>query len=280
MSTVTDRSTPRRRILLALVAVTALVLAVDLSGATDLEPVRRAAATVLGPLERLVGPGGGEVSALRAQNLELSTRLSAAERDAGGTSPLAAVLAEPALAGAVIVSARVVAVGASGPAGPERVTIDVGARDGVQRDRAVVAEGGLVGRVVSVAPWTSDVLLLGSPDLAIGVRVGRTGVLGQASGSAIDGGARPQPGALSVALIETGAMRPGDAVSTLGSIGGSPYPPGLRIGTISWVEEAVGKVSLTGTLTPSVDTTSIDVVAVVLTTPRSTPRPTVTVGSG
>ncbi|MEP7001809.1 MAG: rod shape-determining protein MreC, partial [bacterium] len=65
MSTVTDRSTPRRRILLALVAVTALVLAVDLSGATDLEPVRRAAATVLGPLERLVGPGEGEVSALR-----------------------------------------------------------------------------------------------------------------------------------------------------------------------------------------------------------------------
>lgn len=195
MSTVSDRTTSRRRILLALLAATAMVLAVDLTGAADLEPVRRAGATVLGPLERLIGPSGGEVSALRAENLELTTRLSAAEQVAASASPLAVILAEPALAGASVVPARVVAVGASGPAGPERVTIDVGSRDGVEPDRTVVAVNGLVGRVVSVAPWTSDVLLVGSPDLAVGVRVGPDGVLGQASGSAVDGEPDPAPGA-------------------------------------------------------------------------------------
>lgn len=280
MSTVSERATPRRKVLLALVALTALVLALDLSGATHLEPVRRAAATVLGPLERLVGPGGGEVSALRARNLELSTRLSAAERDAATALPLASILTEPALSGALVVPARVVAVGAAGPGGPERVTIDVGARDGVERDGAVVAEGGLVGRVVSVAPWTSDVLVLGGPELAVGVRVGDDGVLGQASGAAVDGGTRPGPGQLSVALVESGTMRPGDAVVTLGSVGGTPYPPGLRVGTVSSVDEGVGTVSQTGLLTPSVDATKLDVVAVLLTSPRSTPRPVATAGTG
>ena len=43
------------------------------------------------------------------------------------------------------VPARVVAVGASGPAGPERVTIDAGSRDGVEVDRTVVAADGLGG---------------------------------------------------------------------------------------------------------------------------------------
>lgn len=75
-------------------------------------------------------------------------------------------------------------------------------------------------------------------------------------------------------------MRPGDGVSTLGSVGGIPYPAGLRIGTVSSVETAVGTVAQTGVLTPSVDATSLDVVAVLVTSPRSTPRPTATAGPG
>ncbi len=280
MSSITERTSPRRRLLVGLVAVTAFVLAVDLSGAANLEPVRGAAAAALGPLERLLGPRDGVVSELRAENLELRGRLSAAEQDAAVESRLATILTEPVLAGAVVVPARVVALGVSGPAGPERVTIDVGARDGVKVDRAVVAEGGLVGRVVSVAPWTSDVLLVGSPDLAVGVRVGPQGVLGQASGSAAPGGAGPEPGRLSLALVETGTMRSGDAVSTLGSLGGGPYPPGLAVGTVTSVDDDAGRVAQTGALRPSVDPTSLDVVAVLVTTPRSTPRPTATAATG
>ena len=193
-----------------------------------------------------------------------------------GLHGTAGILEQPALAGARLVPARVVAVGASGPGGPERVTIDVGSRDGVEVDRTVVSAEGLVGRVVSVAPWTCDVLLLGSPDLAVGVRVGEGGVLGEASGSAVTGAARPAPGRLSVALVERGSMAAGDAGTTLGSVGGRPYVPGIRVGTVRSVDPGVGRLAPTGTLSPAVDATSLDVVAVVLGDARTAARPVVT----
>ncbi len=261
----------RRRLLLTALAVTSLVVLVDLSGAVDLGPVRASAATVLGPLERLVGPARDEG---RAAELSATVETMLGERGDGGR--LDALLAAPGLDGTPVVIARVVAVGRSGPAGPERVTIDAGSRDGVEVDRAVVAAEGLVGRVVSVAPWTSDVLLLGGPDVAVGVRVGADGVLGEVSGSAAPGASAPEPGLVSVALVERGAMAPGDDVVTLGSVGGRPYVPGVRVGTVSDVEPGVGRLAATGRVVPAVDPTSLDVVAVVLPPARATPRPAVT----
>lgn len=273
-------ASPRsRRLLTVALVVTGLVVVLGVSGATGLEPVRGAAATVLGPLERLLGPGDDELSASRADQAALATRLAAAQREVAALHATAGILEDAALAGARLVPARVVAVGASGPAGPERVTIDAGSRDGVEVDRTVVAAEGLVGRVVSVAPWTSDVLVVGSPDLVVGVRVGPRGVLGEASGAAPAGGARPEPGLLSFALVDRGAALAGDGVTTLGSVGDRPFVPGIRVGTVRTVQLGVGRLAPTGTVTPAVDTTSLDVVAVVLTAGRSTPRPTTT-GTG
>ena len=269
-------STRSRRALGAALAATALVAALGVTGASGLQPVRGAAAAVLGPLERLVGPGDDEVSAARAEQAALATRLAAAEREVAALHGVAGILASPPLAGATLVPARVVAVGASGPSGPERVTIDAGSRDGVEVDRTVVAAQGLVGRVVSVAPWTSDVLLVGSPDLTVGVRVGPRGVLGEASGSAVQGGARPGPGLLSLALVERGTATTGDVVTTLGSVGNRPFVPGIPVGTVRTVRLGVGQLAATGTLVPAVDTTSLDVVAVVTTPARTGPRPPAT----
>ncbi len=272
-------STRSRRLLTGALVVTGLVAALGVSGAAGLEPVRGAAATVLGPFERLLGPGADEASAARAEAAALSTRLAAAQREVAALHAGAGILESPALAGARLVPARVVAVGAAGPAGPERVTIDAGSRDGVQVDRTVVAAQGLVGRVVSVAPWTSDVLLVGSSDLAVGVRVGPRGVLGEASGAALAGGARPGPGLLSLALVDRGTASAGDVVTTLGSVGDRPFVPGIAVGTVGTVHMGVGQLAPTGTVTPAVDTTSLDVVAVVLTAGRTTPRPAAT-GTG
>ncbi len=229
-TTARGASSRSRRLLTGALVVTGLVAALGVSGAAGLEPVRGAAATVLGPLERLLGPGDDEASAARAEAAALSTRLAAAQREVAALHGSAGILETPALAGARLVPARVVAVGAPGPAGPERVTIDAGSRDGVEVDRTVVAARGLVGRVVSVAPWTSDVLLLGSPDLTVGVRVGPRGVLGEASGAALAGGARPGPGLLSFALVDRGAATAGDVVTTLGSVGDRPFVPGIAVG--------------------------------------------------
>ena len=68
-------------------------------------------------------------------------------------------------------------------------------------------------------------------------------------------------------------------VTTLGSVGDRPFVPGIRVGTVRAVQLGVGRLAPTGTVTPAVDTTSLDVVAVVLTAGRSTPRPTST-GTG
>lgn len=269
-------STRSRRLLTAALAATALVVVLGASGAAGLEPVRSGAAAVLGPLERLLGPRDDELSASRADRAALATRLAAAEDEFAASGQVARILVDPVLAGARLVPARVVAVGRSGPAGPERVTIDVGSRDGVETDRTVVAAEGLVGRVVSVAPWTCDVLVVGSPDLAVGVRVGAAGVLGEASGAALAGGTRPAAGLLSFALVEQGTAVAGDAVTTLGSVGGRPFVPGIRVGTVGSVHLGAGRLAPTGTLTPAVDTTRLDVVAVVLTAGRGSPRPVAT----
>ncbi|PKW28068.1 rod shape-determining protein MreC [Phycicoccus duodecadis] len=258
----------RRRLLLAAVALTALALLLDLSGVGDLGVVRRAAAAALGPMERLVGPGATDPAD--------AARLRAAVTGGTSSAEVDRLLATPGTGGTRVVLARVVAVGQSGPAGPERVTLDVGARDGVEVDRAVVAEQGLVGRVVSVAPWTCDVLLVGSPEVTVGVRVGAAGVLGEASGAAAVGAAAPDPGTLSLSLVERGAMAPGDPVVTLGSVGGRPFVPGIRVGTVRGVRTGVGRLAPSGTLVPAVDTTSLDLVAVLLAPARSTARPVLT----
>ncbi len=265
-----------RRLVLAAVALTVLALLVDLSGVLDLSPVRGSASAALGPLERLLGPGEDEVSRLEAGRLRAEAELSGAQRRLAESTDAAALLGDVDLAGRPLVLARVVAVGASGPSGPERVTIDAGSRDGVEVERTVVSADGLVGRVVGVGPWTSDVLLVGAPDLAVGVRVGGRGVLGQASGSAVAGAAAPTPGALSLSLVERGTMSSGDEVRTLGSVGGRPFVAGVRVGSVASVERSVGRLADTGTVRPSVDTTSLDVVAVVLDPERSGARPVVT----
>ncbi|MBM6399020.1 rod shape-determining protein MreC [Phycicoccus sonneratiae] len=272
------RPTPRR-LAVAAALLTVLVVLADLSGALDLSPVRTLAAAGLGPLERVAGPGGDEASRLRAENTELRTRLADADRRLAESADARALLSDPALEGRPLVLARVVGVGAPGPAGPERVTLDVGSRDGVEVDRTVVAAGGLVGRVVAVAPWTCDVLLLGGPDVTVGVRVGSAGVLGEASGSAAEGAAPPPPGSMSLSLVGAGAMAAGDPVTTLGSAGGRPFVAGIRVGTVGSVAPAAGRLAATGTLEPAVDPATLDVVGVVVDPQRSTPRPTAT-GSG
>ena len=114
-------------------------------------------------------------------------------------------------------------------------------------------------------------LLVGSPDLAVGVRVGPRGVLGEASGAALAGAPAPRPGLLSFALVDRGTATIGDVVTTLGSVGERPYVPGIPVGTVDTVHRGGRSGSApTGTVTPAVDTTTLDVVAVVLTAGRAT----------
>jgi rod shape-determining protein MreC len=272
------RRPSRRRLLALLVGLTALVMVVDLAGGPGASALRSAGATVLGPLERAVAGGGGsDGSEGAAAAVGAAASTAAARRTAAESRDLAALLGAPATRGAELVPARVVAVGSQGVSGPERVTIDAGSRDGVEPDLTVVSVDGLVGRVVSVAPWTADVLVLGSADLTVGVRVGRGGALASLTGAA---GAHPRPaGLLSLALVQRGEVAVGDAVTTMGSAGGRPFRAGVPVGRVTALDASRGQLAPTAAVTPAVDTSTLDIVGVLLAPARTAPRRAVTGGS-
>ncbi|WP_353953308.1 rod shape-determining protein MreC [Knoellia sp. S7-12] len=275
-----DASDRRRRRFVALaVLVTLALVLVDLVGGPGPGLLRRGAATVLGPLERVLAPGGrpGEED-LRRENDRLASELREAELAGGDAAALKSLLAAPSTAGARVVPARVVGVGAPGPQGIVRITIDVGSRDGVTADRTVVSGNGLVGRVAAVAPWTSDIFVVGGPEVSVGVRVGASGALATVGGTAASAAER-DTGELGISLVQTGALRVGDEVRTLGSVDGRPFVPGVLVGTVSAVEPRRGRLAASGTLRPAVDVGALSVVGVLLTGPRATPRATVTGGA-
>lgn len=267
------RRPTRRRPLLVLVAATVVVMAADVAGWSGSSELRGAGAAVLGPLERLSRSGtSGPVAAdgPAAGRVRLGYETPALGRSLEEARRLSALLEAPATRAARFVPARVVAVGVQGASGPERITLDAGSRDGVTKDLTVVSAEGLVGRVVSTGPWTSDVLLVGSADLTVGVRVGRAGTLGSITGAA---GERPRPaGQLSLELVQRGTVGVGDPVTTMGSAGGRPFLPGIPVGTVRAVDTARGQLAPTAAVTPAVDVTTLDIVGILLSTPRTTPR--------
>lgn len=270
--------TPRsRRLLTWLVALTVLVLAADLAGAPGTGAVRAAAGTLLGPVEGLLRPDVAHDDP-GAAGTRVATDRDTAAAGATEAATFQRLLAAPETTGRAFVPARVVAVGRTGAAGPERVTIDAGSRDGLRVDLAVVAAEGLVGRVVAVSPWTSDVLLLGAADLTVSVRAG-SGVLGSL-GSGAAGPRRQQAGDLTLTPVQRGRLSRGDVVTTLGSLGGTPYPSGLRVGTVTAVDADPAALVPTAAVTPAVDVTALDVVGVLVARERTTPRTAVTGGAG
>jgi rod shape-determining protein MreC len=270
------RATSRRRLLVVLLVLTLVALVVDVSGGTGAGRLRSAGGAVLGPVERLLSPGGGP-GAASTQAVRDAVRLDQMSLQSVAAQELPSLVASPDLSGSEFVPARVVAVGREGAAGPERVTLDVGSRDGVKQDLPVVSADGLVGRVVAVSPWTCDVLLIGSADLVVGVTVGPAGTLGSVASGA-QGAHRRPAGELNLTVVQRGAVRAGDAVTTLGSVGGLPFPAGLRVGTVERVDEAPGDLTPTAAVRPAADVTTLGVLGVLRTAPRSTPRPALTGG--
>jgi rod shape-determining protein MreC len=256
-----------------LVAVTLGLLAADLAGSGTTDAVRRASGVVVGPVLRLLaGAAPGDLTRLEAENVRLRAVVADQQRALDDATRLRAVLGADALAGHAFVPGRVVGT-ALGPLGGRSVTIDVGSRDGVAPDSTVVAAEGLVGRVVSVSPWTSDVQVLGSTGSVVGVRVGPAGTLATlAPPGTADREARPR-GSLTLSLVQPGTPVVGDVVRTLGSVDERPYAAGVVVGTVTDVDPEGGRMTRTATVRPAVDVDAIDVVAVLVPLARTTPRP-------
>jgi len=257
--------------LLAGVLLTTAVSAWDAAnpGAALPSSMRAAAASLTGPLLTTMADAFPAPQQSAREATELTAQLALTEnelRTARGSEALARadhiVVAQEQQHR--IVLSRVVAVGALGPSGPERLTLDVGSDNGVAVDQTVVAAAGLVGRTIRVGDTTSDVLLLGAPDLVVAARGQNSGLLGTVAPPAAGETSTRTQGQLTFTAIDFGDLVQGETLRTVGSPDNTPFVAGIPIGTISVIDPARGQVGTTAAVIPSIDRARLDVVAVIV----------------
>jgi rod shape-determining protein MreC len=150
-------------------------------------------------------------------------------------------------------AAEIIAAGAS----PDfrTLTIDKGTSDGIGADMAVIAPGGVVGRVITPSRRAAKVQLLVDRNAAAGALVERSRAAGLVTGTGDE--------LLSMEYVsEVADVMVGDLIVTSGIDG--IYPKGFPIGRIESMEKG-GGVYQKITVRPAVDFTSLEEVLVVLT---------------
>jgi rod shape-determining protein MreC len=136
------------------------------------------------------------------------------------------------------------------------IFIDVGAREGIAVDMPVITDRGLVGRVVTVGPNVSEVLLLIDPASAVNARVQNSRVTGIVRGS-LDGGL------IMERMPQGETVSPGDIVLTSG-LGGN-FPDKLVVGQITEVEQRDSDMFQSARIRPTVDFGKLEEVMVIVT---------------
>jgi len=152
------------------------------------------------------------------------------------------------------------------------ITINRGTSSGIAVNMPVVTAGGIVGRVITVSPWASQVMLITDEKAGAGAVVGQlgSGALGSVKGRAD----------LGVALIEMRyvsgleKVENGDYVMTTGQDG--IYPPGLNIGRVVDVKSGTATTAHQILIQPGAQLDRLEEVAVLLyhPPPRSVPEQT------
>ena len=154
------------------------------------------------------------------------------------------------------------------------ITINRGSSSGVAVNMPVVTGGGIVGRVITVSPWASQVMLITDEKAGAGAvvgQLGQSGALGSVRGRAD----------LGVSMIEMRyvsgleQVEVGDYVMTTGQDG--IYPPGLNIGKVVDVKKGTATQAHQILIQPGAQLDHLEDVAVLLYHPpqRPTPQPTV-----
>jgi rod shape-determining protein MreC len=151
------------------------------------------------------------------------------------------------------------------------ITINRGTSSGVAVNMPVVTGGGIVGRVISVSPWASQVMLLTDEKAGAGAVVGQLGQSG-ALGS-VRGRSDLGVGVIEmryVSGLET--VEVGDYVMTTGQDG--IYPPGLTVGKVVEVKKGSATQAHQILIQPGAQLDHLEEVAVLLYHPpqRSTPQ--------
>lgn len=256
-----------RLLLGALVALTSLVLLVDLARPALTAPVRRAAASVVAPVQSaMTGWTDDRLTEVTRERDELDARVKELEAEVQISEQLGDLeRAAAGWGGHELLPARVVGFSSgSTPVGGRTVTIDAGEVDGVSVDQTVISSDGLVGRVIRTAPTSADVVLLGGSDVVVGVRFGDEGALGSVDGRPAPGIPARAPGQLTLTAVGDSQISEGAVVTTLGSPDSIPYVATIPLGVVTSVDPDTGQLGRTAVVEPFVDADTLDLVAVVL----------------
>lgn len=278
------RDRRRTRLVLALLLLTSITLiTLDYrSGSgSPLGPLRSLVSAIVGPVERAaaaivrpvrgalddlgnLGSSKDRIKELEDENAKLRAENNQAELYASRLRELSKINRLAGLGQYRIVKAQVVALGDA--VGFEyTATIDAGTKDGIKPDLTVINGDGLVGRVKTVGRDTATVVLAVDPVSTVYGRLEGSLKIGT-----ITGAGRAD---LTFELLDANArVRKGDRLVTFGSRGKGPFVAEVPIGTISSVESTPGALTRSAKVTPFVDFTALDYVAVVLESPRTIPR--------
>ena len=284
ISDLDQRGKPSRALLVALLLASASLITLDHS-AGALEPARRAAGEVFGPVESataaVVRPIAAipdwfqthdsmraELSALEAENDELRSEVATSGYDRNRLEEYDGLTATAENLGLALVPARVVALGPS-QSFSRTVTIDAGADAGLQPDQTVLNNDGLVGRVLRVTRTTATVLLVIDAGSVVGGRVGGSMEMGFLRGRG-DLGDRGQ---LDLELVDQSEVpAKHDTVVTWGSDSGAPYVSGVPVGRVTAVFSSIRETSQRAVIEPFVDFGALDLVGVVVPSGTSSDR--------
>jgi rod shape-determining protein MreC len=150
------------------------------------------------------------------------------------------------------------------------ITINRGTSSGVTVNMPVITGGGIVGRVITVSPWASQVMLITDEKAGAGAvvgQLGQSGALGSVRGRAD----------LGVSVIEMRyvsgleQVEVGDYVMTTGQDG--IYPPGLNIGKVVDVKKGTATQAHQILIQPGAQLDHLEDVAVLLYHPPQRPAP-------
>ena len=289
--------TPRRRTSRSLLAVLVLAsltaITVDYQGGEEspLQPTRDALGNLLGPVQEATAvvarplqevPGFFEsnkslrddLTKLQAENANLRSQLATTSELRYRAAELDGLLQGSKSADLALVPARVVTIG-PGQSFSRTVTIDAGTSSGVHPDMTVLNNDGLVGRVVRATRGSATVLLLVDQESVVGARLGSNAEVGFLRGR----GTMDGDGRLDLDLVDN-VETPGkdDVVVTFGSRYGSPYVPGIPIGTVEAVFSSPREQAKHAVIDPFVDFSSLDLVGVVVNADTKGDRPVIKAG--
>jgi rod shape-determining protein MreC len=288
---------PRRRTSRSLFAVLVLAsltaITVDYQGGEEspLQPTRDALGNLLGPVQEATAvvarplqevPGFFEsnkalrddLTRMQAENANLRSQLATTSELRYRAAELDGLLQGSKSADLALVPARVVTMG-PGQSFSRTVTIDAGTSSGVHPDMTVLNNDGLVGRVVRATRGSATVLLLVDQESVVGARLGSNAEVGFLRGR----GTMDGDGRLDLDLVDN-VETPGkdDVVVTFGSRNGSPYVPGIPIGTVEAVFSSPREQAKHAVIDPFVDFSSLDLVGVVVNADTKGDRPVIKAG--